>query len=57
MRNKTLEKVIDEVVDMSDQPKEFKSALKQYVKNKFDGNATDNDLKTVLSLVEEQETE
>lgn len=56
MRNKILEKVIDEVVDQSDESKEFKTALKAYVKNKFDGNATENDLKTVLTLVKEEET-
>lgn len=55
MRNKILEEVIDEVVDKSEQSPEFKATFKQYIRNKFDGNANDNDLKTVLSLIDDSE--
>lgn len=55
MRNKIIDEVISEVIDTIDQPQEFKNALKQYIRNKFDGNASDNDLKTVLSMIEDTE--
>lgn len=55
MRNKIIDEVISEVIDTVDQPQEFKAALKQYIRNKFDGNASDNDLKTVLSMIEDSE--
>lgn len=52
MRNKILDEVIDSVVDSSDQPLEFKAAFKSYIKNKFSGNGSDDDLKAALSLME-----
>ena len=55
MRNETIEKVIDEVIDKSEHSGDFKSALKAYIKNKFDDNATENDLKLVLSMIEDKE--
>lgn len=55
MRNKILEDVIDEIISESDQSEAFKSALNSYVKNRFDGNAGENDLKTVLNLVSKEE--
>lgn len=55
MRNKILEQVIEEVIDNSGQSVEFIASFKQYVKNKFSDNANDNDLKTVLNLIDTQE--
>ena len=55
MRNKILEEVIDEVIEKSDQPENFKKALNSYIKNKFDGNANDKDLQDVLNLVKAEE--
>lgn len=55
MRNLIIDEVISEVIDTIEQPQEFKTALKQYIRNKFDGNASDNDLKTVLSMIEPSE--
>ena len=52
MRNKIIEATIDRVVDESENSEDFKSMFKQYVKNKFDDNASENDLKRVLSLIE-----
>lgn len=34
---------------------DFKLAFKQYVKNKFDANAKENDLKQMLMLIEDEE--
>lgn len=55
MRNKILEEVIDTVVDDCGQSPEFIGAFKKYIKNKYDNNANENDLKTVLSLIQIQE--
>ena len=55
MRNKIIDEVISEVVNNINQPEEFKRAFKQYIRNKFDGNASDNDLKTVLNMIEDSE--
>lgn len=55
MRNKIIESAIDQVVDNSKSSTDFKSAFKQYVKNKFDDNASESDLKRVLSLIEDAE--
>ena len=52
MRNKIIEATIERVVDESEYSDDFKSMFKQYVKNKFDDNASENDLKRVLSLIE-----
>ncbi len=51
MRNQIIEGVINTVIDNSRESPEFITAFKQYVKNKFDDNADENDLKTVLSLI------
>ena len=55
MRNKIIDEVITEVINKSSQPPEFKSAFLQYIRNQFSGNANDNDLKTVLSMIESAE--
>ena len=53
MRNKIIEATIDRVVDESNYPSDFKKAFKQFVKNKFDDNAKESDLKRILSLLNE----
>ena len=35
-------------------PSDFKNAFKQFIKNKFDNNAKENDLKRVLSLLPDE---
>lgn len=55
MNNKIIESTIEKVVDESQYSSEFKNAFKQYVKNKFEDNATDSDLKRVLSLIDVKE--
>lgn len=52
MRNKVIENAIDRIVDQSHYSTEFKKAFKQYIKNRFDGNAADIDLKVVLNYIE-----
>lgn len=52
MRNKIIEATIERVVDESENSEDFKSMFKQYVKNKFDDNASENDLKRVLNFIE-----
>ena len=54
MRNKIIEATIEEVIDKSSYPDDFKKAFKQFVKNKFDDNAKESDLKRVLSLLNEE---
>lgn len=54
MRNKTIELTIDKVIDNSNYPSDFKNALKQFIKNKFDNNAKENDLKRVWSLLPDE---
>ena len=53
MRNKIIEATIEKVIDKSPYPSDFKKAFKQFVKNKFDDNAKENDLKRILSLLNE----
>ena len=53
MRNKIIEATIDKVVDESNYPSDFKKAFKQFIKNKFDDNAKESDLKRILSLLNE----
>ena len=53
MRTKIIEATIDKVVDESNYPSDFKKAFKQFVKNKFDDNAKESDLKRILSLLNE----
>ena len=53
MRNKIIEATIDKVVDESNYPSDFKKMFKQFVKNKFDDNAKESDLKRILSLLNE----
>lgn len=55
MRNKIIENAIDSVVNASSTSSDFKLAFKQYVKNKFDANAKENDLKQMLMLLEDDE--
>lgn len=54
MKNKTIESTIDKVIDNSNYPSDFKNASKQFIKNKFDNNAKENDLKRVLSLLPDE---
>ena len=54
MRNKIIEATIEEVIDKSSYPDDFKKAFKQFVKNKFDDKAKESDLKRVLSLLNEE---
>ena len=55
MRNKIIEQTVDRVIDESKTPADFKSVFKQYIKNKFDNNASESDLKRALMLVEEED--
>lgn len=55
MRNKTIENTIDTVVNESQYSDEFKSAFKRFIKNRFDDNAQENDLKYILSLLSDDE--
>lgn len=57
MRNKIIENAIDQVIDSSTVNFDFKSTFKQFVKNKFDNNANDNDLKINLELLKVNEEE
>ena len=57
MRNKIIESTIDNVIDSTSYPIDFKNALKQFIKNKFDDNAKEGDLKRVLGLLEDQTEE
>ena len=53
MRNKIIETTIEEVTDRSSYPTDFKKAFKQFIKNKFDDNAKESDLKRILLLLNE----
>ncbi len=53
MRNKIIEEAIDRVIDESNTSSDFKSVFKKYIKNKFDNNASEGDLKRALTLIEE----
>ena len=55
MRNKIIEQTIDQVIDESNTPFDFKSVFKKYIKNKFDNNASEGDLKRALALIEEED--
>lgn len=55
MRNKIIEQTIDRVIEESKTSSDFKSVFKMYVKNKFDNNASEGDLKRALSLIEEED--
>lgn len=57
MRNKIIEATIEQVVDESSNSSDFKTVFKQYVKNKFNDNATESDLKRVLTLISDDEEE
>lgn len=57
MRNMIIDEAINDVIDASSHSREFKVALKQYIRNMFDGNAKENDLRTVLNMIEETEGE
>lgn len=55
MRNKIIESTIERIVDQSQISSDAKATLKNYVKNKFDNNASDNDLKQALEFIEVSE--
>lgn len=55
MRNKIIEQTIDSVIDASSHSSDFRTVFKKYIKNVFDNNASENDLKRALSLIEEGE--
>lgn len=55
MRNKTLEAVVENVIKNSDLSKDAKSPFIAYVKNMFEGNAKDEDLKSILSMIDYKE--
>lgn len=55
MRNKIIEQTVDRVIDESKTLSDFKSVFKQYIKNKFDNNASEGDLKRALMLIEEED--
>ncbi len=57
MRNKIIEAAIDAVVNESEYSPDFKATFKKYVKNKFDDNATESDLKRVISLIDDEPEE
>lgn len=52
MRNKILDSVIENVIEECNQSSEFKVTFKSYVRNKFSGNASDDDLKAVLKQID-----
>lgn len=52
MRNKIIESTIDSVINASNTSSDFKSAFRQYIKNKFEDNAKESDLKWILTLIE-----
>lgn len=55
MRNKIIEQTIDSVIDASHHSSDFRTVFKQYIKNVFSNNVNENDLKSALSLIEEEE--
>ncbi len=57
MRNKIIEKIIDEVIDETNYSFDFKSVFKMFIKNKFDDNAQERDLKQVLSFLNDTDLE
>lgn len=54
MRNKIIEATIDKVVDGAVLPEDFKRVFKQFIKNKYDDNAKESDLKSILSLLPDE---
>lgn len=57
MRNKIIEGTIDSVINASNTSEDFKRAFGQYIRNKFDHNAKEDDLKRVLTFIEDAEEE
>lgn len=55
MRNKIIEQTINNVIDASNHSLDFRNVFKKYIKNVFDNNASENDLKRALSLIDEEE--
>lgn len=53
MRNKIIESTIDSVINASDTSTDFKLTFRQYIKNKFENNAKESDLKRILTLIED----
>jgi hypothetical protein len=54
MRNRIIESIIDHVVDESSNSSDFKESFKRYIKNKFDDNAKESDLKHVLAFIDDE---
>lgn len=55
MRNEIIESTIDQILDKTKYTDEFKKVFKQFIKNKFDNNVSDGDLKRVWNYIEEVE--
>lgn len=55
MRNKTIENIINDVIEGTNYSLDFKAALKSFIKNKFDDNAPESDLKRVLSFLSDDD--
>lgn len=55
MKSEIIEKAINSIVDESTYSDDFKKAFKKYVKNKFEDNATESDLKTVMNFIDVKE--
>lgn len=55
MRNKIIDGTIDSVVNASNTSPDFKLAFRRYIKNKFEDNAKESDLKWILTLIEDDE--
>lgn len=55
MRNKTIENIINEVIEGTNYSLDFKSALQSFIKNKFDDNAPESDLKRVLAFLSDDD--
>ena len=55
MKSEIIENAIESVVNKSEYSEDFKRAFIKYVKNKFEDNATESDLKTVLSFIDVKE--
>lgn len=53
MRNKIIESTIDQIIDETQYGSDFKRVFKTFIKNKFDNNVSDGDLKNVLAYIEE----
>lgn len=57
MRNKIIEQTIDNVIDASNHSSDFRTVFKKYIKNVFNNNAREDDLKSALDLILIEEEE